>query len=134
MAKKNLVYNISSSVGSKGVNAPDDVLLVRFFLRRLSQVPNINGPYKDLPMVTGFDSKLGEAIWWFQKLVRSRGKAIVVDGQVDPAPKGDGLYTIVFMNGNYWKYYPKYRHYIEADPLFPSELVAPFDSSMPVYV
>ena len=133
MAKKNLVYNLDKSVGKKGANQPDDVLLVRFFLRRLSEIPHLNSPYKNLPIVTSFDNNLHDAILWFQKPVKAMGKSITADGQVDPAPKGDGLYTIVFMNGNYWKYFPKYKHYIEADPLFPHELIEPLNSKMPVY-
>jgi hypothetical protein len=134
MAKKNLVYNVSNSVGKRGANTPEDVLLVRFLLRRICELPHLNSPYKNLPIVSTFDNTLGDAILWFQQCVRSRGKSITVDGQIDPAPKGDGLYTIIFLNGNYWKYYPQHRHYIEADPLFPSQLIEHFNREMPIYL
>jgi len=134
MAKKNLVYNLSRPVGPKMANEPDDVLLVRFFLRKVSEVPEFASPFKNLPIVTTFDSTLGEAIWWYQKLVRSSGKPITVDGQIHPAPKGDGIYTILHLNATYWKHFPKFKHYVEGDPLFPSQLIEPFNSAKPYYV
>lgn len=134
MAKKNLVYNLTEPVGKNMPNQPDDVLLARFLLRRLSEVAKFGSPYKDLPIVPSFDSTLSDAIWWFQRFAKSQGKSITVDGRMDPAPKGDGKYTIMYLNGNYWKYYPQYRHYLEGDPLFPKMLSEQMNVYIPIYL
>jgi len=134
MAKKNLVYNLTQAVGAYCANEPHDVMLVRFFLRRISEVPSMNSPYRSLPITGVFDKTLGDAILWFQRTAREKGKKITVDGRVDPAPKGDGYYTILFMNGNYWKYFPEYRMSYEKDPLFPASLAEHMNAMMPLYL
>jgi hypothetical protein len=40
MAKKNLMYGIDSAVGKYCANKPDDVYLIRFFLRKINKAPN----------------------------------------------------------------------------------------------
>ncbi len=133
MARKNLVYNVDHAVGKHAANHPDDVLLVRFFLNRISSLGQFNSPYQNLPIVPLFDDKLADAIRWFQKLARTNGKPLTIDGRVDPAPKGDGIYTIVILNAVYWRHFPKHKHFVESDPLFPQQLIGPFDLRDPYY-
>ena len=125
MARKTLLYNVESTVGKFGANRPDDVLLVRFFLRRISAAPDVNGPYSDLPLVSTFDTTLGEVVLWFQKKVAQAGHAISVDGKVDPSPHGQGMYTIRHLNQTYRKRYPRHMHSIENDPMYPPVLNQP---------
>ena len=122
MATKWLHYNVDEPVGKGRPNLPDDVYLVRFFIRRISQQPDLMSPYAKLPLTGTFDQQLGEAILWFQKLARSKGQPMAQDGIVDPAKVGEGCRTITSLNGVYRKRYPKYSHSIESDPEFPNAL------------
>lgn len=126
MALKTLLYNVSKSVGKSCTNAADDVLLVRFFLRRISQSPDLSGPYSNMPLTPGYDPTLTDAILWFQKAVADAHFKVTVDGRVDPAPHGQGIYTIRHMNASYRKRYPQFGHAIETDPLFPGALRSSF--------
>ena len=125
MAKKTLLYNVDSTVGKFGGNKPDDVVLVRFFIRRISAAPDVNGPYSKIASVPIFDPELGEAITWFQKQVAAAGNAVSIDGRVDPAPHGQGFYTIRHLNAAYRKRYPQFQHSIESDPTYPAMLNTP---------
>jgi hypothetical protein len=122
MAHRILYYNVDKSVGKFGVNEANDVLLVRFFLRRCMQVPSLNGPHPQLPLVTYFDLQLHDSIIWFQKAVREKGKKCALDGQVDRAPDSGELYTMTYLNATYGKHYPKYCGEIEDDPECPGPL------------
>jgi hypothetical protein len=126
MAEKTLLYNVTSAVGKFRSNKTDDVLLVRFFLRRISQAPDIQGPYSNMPLVASFDEELGGAIKWFQKKVAEKGKPITVDGVVDHSPNGTGYYTIRHLNKTYRTRYPQFTA-IEGDPQFPGALNSSFN-------
>lgn len=128
MASKTLLYNVTAPVGRACVNAGDDVLLVRFFLKRLSQSTDLNGPCSDMPLVPGYDPALTDGIKWFQKSVAAAHFQITVDGRVDPAPHGQGIYTIRHMNASYRRRYPQFRDAIEGDPVFPQSLRAAFQN------
>lgn len=123
MASKLVFYNVAKAVGKFCPNNPDDVLLVRFFIRRISQAPDVMGPFSDLPMTPTFDNRLAEAIMWFQKTAASKNANIYADGKVDPEPHpGKGTYTIRHMNATYRRRYPQFQHAIEADPNLPAAL------------
>jgi len=126
MASKTLLYNVSKPVGKSCPNVPDDVLLVRFFLRRISQSPDLHGPCSDMPLVPTYDAPLTDAILWFQKAAGAAHFSITADGRVDPAPHGQGVYTIRHLNASYRKRYPQFEQAIESDPLFPSLLRTSF--------
>src|SRR5690242_6062376 len=98
MAMKTLLYNVTQPVGNYCANAAYDVLLVRFLLRRISQAPDLAGPCSDLPLVPTYDSAVHDGILWCQKKVSDGHKVVTVDGRVDPAPQGQGMYTIRHMN------------------------------------
>jgi len=125
MASKTLLYNVSEPVGKGCPNLADDVLLVRFFLRRISQAPDVKGPYFDMPLVPTYDPQLSNAILWFQKAVAAAHAPVTADGRVDPSPNGQGWYTIRHLNFSYRKRFPQYGHLIENDPVFPGALRAP---------
>ena len=129
MASKTLLYNLSNPVGKSCPNCGDDVLLVRFFLRRISAAPDVRGPYSSMPLVPNYDPQLSEAIVWFQKQVAAAHCPITVDGRVDPAPHGQGIYTIRHLNFSYRKRYRQFEHRIEDDPIFPGQLRASFSSA-----
>lgn len=129
MASKTLLYNVSKPVGKACPNLSDDVLLVRFFLRRISQAPDLNGPFSDMPLVPSYDPQLSEAILWYQKAVADSHAPISVDGRVDPAPHGQGIYTIRHLNFSYRKRYPQFGHFIENDPMFPGMLRLPLSTA-----
>lgn len=124
MAHKVVNYNVTKTVGPNCANQPDDVLLVRFLLRRCNQAPAVKGPYTNLPLHTGFDNELGEAIRHFQKLLVSRGRPCGVDGKVSRAPKGDGFYTINLLYATYCNHFATYKGNIESDPECPRALAA----------
>ena len=127
MALKFVLYNTDKPVGPKCANAPEDVLLVRFFLKRYGQVPGIGDPITAaLPIVPGYDDALGIAIKKFQEHVRSLGKKVTVDGVVSPADLDDGFYTIKYLNATYFKRYPQFNHDLRTDPQCPSPLKEKF--------
>lgn len=124
MAAKWLFYNTEAPVGRYCPNKQDDVYLIRFLLRKINNVAELNGPYKDLPIIPTWDQQLSDAILWFQKKVRATGKPCGTDGRVDPSPTiGNGSpYTITYLNATYMKRYPQYKHRFEQDPEFPNAL------------
>jgi hypothetical protein len=130
MAWKQLLYNVTDAVGNRCPNQTDDVLLVRFFLRRISQAPDVMGPYSDLPFTPAYDDQLGDAILWFQKKVAATHNPVSTDGRVDPAPHGGSLfYTIRHLNMTYRRRYPQFQHSIENDPQLPGALKMSFSSA-----
>jgi hypothetical protein len=120
------MYCIDSAVGKYCANKPDDVYLIRFFLRKINKVPELNGPFKDLPIIHTWDQQLTDAILWFQQSVKAKGKPVVTDGRVDPSAVGQGPYTIHYLNGTYMLRYPQTKHRVESDPEFPSALLPSF--------
>ena len=123
MAAKWLFYNIDSPVGKYCPNQAADVYLIRFLLKRINNAQEINGPYKNLPVISTWDQQLSDAILWFQKTVKNAGKSIATDGRVDPSPTiGSGHYTVTYLNATYMKRYPQYKHRFESDPEFPNAL------------
>src|ERR1044072_5904202 len=129
MASKTLLYNLSKPVGKSCANYGDAVLLVRFFLRRISAAPDVRGPYSSMPLVPNYDPQLSEAIACFQEQVAASHVPILVDGRVDPAPHGQGIYTIRHLNASYRRRYPQFEHLIEDDPIFPGALRASFSAA-----
>jgi hypothetical protein len=113
-------------VGDECPNLREDVLLVQFFLNRLSGVqPRFRLP-KLLPQEGIWDARTRAAVIQFQ--LAAGGKA-VIDGRVDaPRHRFKGTishltYTIVLLNGQYARLYrgadPR------NDPALPQALVEP---------
>lgn len=112
MAKKFIpFYNVDNSVGKGGINSPEDVLLVQFFLTEVAKVgPHQMPPPKTPLPINGVPSpQLNEWIEWFQAAVKNAGKNVTKDGKVDPAKMhGNDIYhngtgTILHLNISYRK-------------------------------
>lgn len=134
MAKKFIpFYNIDNSVGKGGVNVPEDVLLVQFFLSEVAKAGPHPTPPPTTPLpVNGMASPLlNDWIDWFQKAVKTRGKAITNDGKVDPAKMhGQDIYqgtgTILHLNISYRKRFRTAHNVLESAPNCPGQLKAKF--------
>lgn len=127
MAIRYVLYNNEKAVGPKCANQPDDVLLVRFFLRRYGQVPGVGDPAAaQLPLIATYDDTLGKVIKSFQERLRSSGRTVTVDGVVSPADLDDGFYTIKYLNATYFKRYPQFRCDLPSDPECPAPLKEKF--------
>ena len=127
MAIKFVLYNTDHAVGPKCANHPEDVLLVRFFLKRYGQVPGVGDPITaQLPIIPSYDDAVGIAIRKFQEHLRAVGKEVTVDGVVSPADLDDGWYTIKYMNATYFKRYPQFNCDLRSDPQCPSVLKEKF--------
>jgi hypothetical protein len=136
MAKRTVTfYNVEAAVGQGRSNRPDDVALVRFFLKRLGGTKPELAPLKTLPINTNFAPDLKNAILHFQTFAKAQGKSIAVDGVVDPAKFiGQGVtstvshtrYTIAILNANYRVHFPQFHDNITKDPDCPPILTSSF--------
>jgi hypothetical protein len=128
MAVKTLLYNVEKPVGPRCPNQPDDVLLVRFFLRRFGQKEMPGNMMATLPLVSTYDHMLGQAIVAFQKRVKQEGRPVTVDGVIASADLESGYYGIKYLNGCYFKRYPQFKHDATADPDCPPALKQKFQT------
>ncbi len=135
MAKKIVTfYNVDAAVGQGASNQPDDVALVRFFLRRIGDAPdNVVPSLAALAISTVPGPDLNAAIVDFQKELKRRGASTAVDGKVNPAKSiGHGVtsaitgtqYTIAHLNGTYRRRFLQFHDDITKDPKCPSVLAA----------
>lgn len=123
MARRYVLYNVERAVGPKCPNEAEDVLLVRFLLRRFGQAPGSSEPgFAALPLISTYDEALGAAIRRFQERTRNAGRPITVDGVVSSADLDDGWYTIKYMNASYFVRYRQYNCDLRSDPECPSLL------------
>lgn len=127
MARRFVLYNNEKAVGPKCPNEPEDVLLVRFFLKRYGQVPGAGDPAAArLPLIPSYDDALGTEIRRFQEKARNLGRKIAVDGVVSPGDLDDGWYTIKYLNATYFKRYPQFNCDLRSDPECPAVLKEKF--------
>ena len=131
-------YNVDSAVGEIASNRADDVALVRFFLRRIGEAPDIQIPaLASLPINTSAGPDLFNAIRAFQEEVQRRGHACAQDGRVDTAQNiGHGTestlshtgYTIGHLNATYRNRYPDFHNDLTKDSKLPGILTPIFGS------
>lgn len=128
-------YNVENSVGKWGVNNPEDVMLVQFFLSEVAKVPPLPLPPPSTPLtVNGIASPtLNEWILWFQNATKTAGKVIIVDGKIDPAmiyngSRWGGQGTIVHMNAAYRNRFRAAHNSLETASNCPGPLAAKFAS------
>lgn len=126
-------YNVENSVGKGGVNSPEDVLLVQYFLSNIAKMPPHPIPPPGLPLtVNGMATPLlNDWIDWFQKSVQKVGKPIIVDGKIDPAKIYGGSIrggqgTIVHLNATYRNRFRSQHSQLEIAPNFPGVLSTKF--------
>jgi hypothetical protein len=131
-------YNIEAPVGRNCPNHAEDVALVRFFLHRIGEAPDVNIPtLASLEINTNPGPDLDTAILAFQAEVRKRGGSCAQDGRVDPATGiGQGVkssithtgYTIAHLNGTYRRRYTPMHDDLTKDPQCPNILRPKFQS------
>lgn len=138
MAKKFIpFYNVENSVGKGGINAPEDVMLVQFFLSEVGKVGPHPVPTPALPLtVNGMATPLlNDWILWFQEAVKKAGKGFVTDGKIDPAKMhGQDIYqgtgTILHLNISYRKRYRAAHNVLESAPNCPGLLKSKFSTDI----
>lgn len=126
-----IYYVVDDSVGLHGVNRRDDVLLVQFFLRVLSDREKRNRPpdAKDLAVNGAYTDLTGAYIKQYADehnqtpLYDDRGLVKRVLTRVEPPGRPAGLsgaWIMERMNEDYQRFFPKtgLPHF----PLFPNEL------------
>jgi hypothetical protein len=96
-----VIYNVSSSVGRGGSNAPDDVALVQWLLHRVYTDSSLFSPPEDTDIA--IDGYIGpHTLLWigaFQNDICGLGIGCATDGRVDSARVGIFMPTIVWLNG-----------------------------------
>ena len=129
-----VLYTVDHAVGRGGANRRDDVLLVQFFLKVISESKAIYKPAGQPPITCdGQWGKISQAYLNEFILVNSGvnpGQPLTADGRVDPVVGGKftgaisgNMYTILALNR-------VYQHSrtnqalddITKDPLFPADL------------
>lgn len=98
-----LFFNVSAHVGPGRTNKPDDVLLVRFLLKKCGEYKPKFAALKDLPVKSNFDAQTAQAIVLFQTEEKKRRPGIVADGVISPvrgeSPSyGGAVWTICQLN------------------------------------
>lgn len=99
------IANVSTSVGTRGINSPADVLLINNLLNIANFGLKFRN-YADMPLAgTSITAKLPEAIAAFQKKYNSLKQAakVTVDGRISPARgnaffRKNQVWTIVALN------------------------------------
>jgi len=131
-----LAYTIDQAVGNGCPNRRDDVLLVQFFLKVVSEGPDKSGftPVGRGPMkIDGFWGPISQA--YLNQFIafnstQNPTSPLTQDGRVDPVVHGRAtgsrtglLYTILALNVTYKNVRgPNSLLDITTDPLFPQEL------------
>lgn len=136
-------YNVDSGVGENSPNKPDDVALVRFFLRRIGDAPDVNIPsLSSLQITTSPGADLNHAIRDFQIAVKNHGNHCAQDGRVDTAQNiGHGslstithtAYTIAHLNASYRRRYATLHNDLTKDSKLPAILAPKFASPLNGY-
>jgi hypothetical protein len=97
-----IIYNVDSSVGRSGANAPDDVALVQWLLHRVYTDNELFSPPEATDIA--IDGYIGpHTLLWisaFQGDIHGLGLSCAADGRVDCARVGSGIFvpTIVWLN------------------------------------
>ncbi|MCB2095455.1 MAG: hypothetical protein H6901_09910 [Rhodobacteraceae bacterium] len=110
--KSTTFYYLDSGVGAGMPNARPDVMLVQFFLKELMNHMDFK-PSRPTGADITVDGKFGnQTETWiraFQAHLKSKGKAVVVDGKVSPArgyqakTATNTPYTLAHMNASFRK-------------------------------
>jgi hypothetical protein len=108
-----VIYNVEGVVGAMpAVNKPDDVALVKAFLRKMGDVPGTRisattaAACKAIQVNSTADEALITAIRAYQTDLKKKDPHIVVDGRVSPANESfmyhatGSPWTIVQLNGD----------------------------------
>jgi hypothetical protein len=106
-----VIFNVEGVVGAKpSANLPDDVVLVKAFLRMIGQAPT---PTFDAAAIARFlaiqvsptpDTALIEGIKAFQQAHHNKNPGQIVDGRMSPAKEnydyGTAVWSIVLLNNS----------------------------------
>ena len=128
-----VTYNVDSAVGPNAPNQRGDVQLVQFLLREIYNHPTVrmHKPSGEMVVDGWFGPTTARWIVEFQKLVRSKGRPVLVDGRVDPYGEEEyssisqTIYTIDHLNVTYRRRY-RQRH----DELENAGLPAPLSAQL----
>jgi len=96
-------FNVSAHVGAGRTNKPDDVLLVRFLLKKCGEYYPEYASLRNLPVKSSCDAGLTQAIVHFQTVEKKKHPGAVADGVVSPQQGsspgyGPAVWSICQMN------------------------------------
>jgi peptidoglycan hydrolase-like protein with peptidoglycan-binding domain len=133
-----VMYEVDQSVGVRGFNRRDDVMLVQFFLRALARVNDVITRESYFPpgqaMIDAdgiYGPQTAAYIKHFEAVLeRSAPGSLWQDGVIDPRPQGQKFgplhgraYAIIRLNTLYAESFGIDRHFaIDKDLDFPAEL------------
>jgi hypothetical protein len=115
------IYNLTDAVGLGARNLDEDVAVVQTMLSEIaSRRILVPGLQPGLKVDGRFGPLTQSQIRVFQKYIKSRGAPITTDGQIDRARGAVGsisgtIYTILYLNGCFWKVRPEYYPDIDHD-------------------